>query len=75
MRTKKSALPRVAVLFEVIPKKESKEEYLRLGAELKAELVKIPGFISVERFASLNEEGKLLSPFFLGKRKSCGGVA
>ncbi len=35
MRTKKSALPRVAVLFEVIPKKESKEEYLRLGAELK----------------------------------------
>ena len=68
MRTKKSAHPRVAVLFEVIPKKESKEEYLRLGAELKAELVKIPGFISVERFASLNEEGKLLSLSF-GKTK------
>lgn len=52
---------KVAVLFEVKPKAESKDEYLRLGAALKAELVKIPGFISVERFASLNEEGKLLS--------------
>ena len=70
MRTKKSALPRVAVLFEVIPKKESKEEYLRLGAELKAELVKIPGFISVERFASLNEEGKLLSLSFWENEKA-----
>ena len=67
MRTKKSALPRVAVLFEVIPKKESKEEYLRLGAELKAELVKIPGFISV---ASLNEEGKLLSLSFWENEKA-----
>ena len=70
MRTKKSAHPRVAVLFEVIPKKESKEEYLRLGAELKAELVKIPGFISVERFASLNEEGKLLSLSFWENEKA-----
>lgn len=52
---------KVAVLFEVKPKTESKDEYLRLGAALKTELVKILGFISVERFASLNEEGKLLS--------------
>ena len=52
---------KVAVLMEVKPKTESKDEYLRLGAALKTELVKIPGFISVERFASLNEEGKLLS--------------
>lgn len=52
---------KVAVLFEVTPKKEGKEEYLNLGAELKSELIKIPGFISVERFMSLNEEGKLLS--------------
>lgn len=52
---------KVAVLFEVKPKTESKDEYLRLGAALKTELVKIPGFISVERFTSLNEEGKLLS--------------
>lgn len=56
-----SASGKVAVLFEVTPKKEGKEEYLNLGAALKSELVKIPGFISVERFMSLNEEGKLLS--------------
>lgn len=52
---------KVAVLFEVTPKKEGKEEYLALAAALKSKLMKMPGFISVERFASLNEEGKLLS--------------
>lgn len=55
---------KIAVLFEVAPKKEYKDEYLSLGALLKAELSKMPGFISVERFASLNEEGKLLSLSF-----------
>ena len=50
--------PKVAVLFEVKPKTEGKEEYL---TALKTELAKMPGFIRVERFASLNEEGKLLS--------------
>lgn len=53
--------PKVAVLFEVKPKAEGKEEYLKLAAALKTELAKMPGFIRVERFASLNEEGKLLS--------------
>ena len=53
--------PKVAVLFEVKPKTEGKEEYLKLAAALKTELEKMPGFIRVERFASLNEEGKLLS--------------
>ena len=51
----------IAVLFEVKPKTEGKEEYLKLAAALKGELAKMPGFIRVERFASLNEEGKLLS--------------
>lgn len=53
--------PKVAVLFEVKPKTEGKDEYLKLAAALKTELAKMPGFIRVERFASLNEEGKLLS--------------
>ena len=53
--------PKVAVLFEVKPKTEGKEEYPKLAAALKTELAKMPGFIRVERFASLNEEGKLLS--------------
>ena len=52
---------KVVVLFEVTPKKEGKDEYLRLAVALKSELMKMLGFISVERFASLNEEGKLLS--------------
>ena len=51
----------IAVLFEVKPKTEGKEEYLKLAAALKGELAKMPEFIRIERFASLNEEGKLLS--------------
>lgn len=52
---------KVAVLFEVKPKKDGFDEYLRLAAVLKAELEKAEGLISMERFSSLNEEGKLLS--------------
>lgn len=55
---------KIAVLFEVWPKAEGKTEYLQLGAALKRELQRMPGFIGVERFASLNEEGKLLSLSF-----------
>lgn len=66
METKKTVTPQeskehIVVLFEVKPKKEGKEEYLKLAAALKTELAKMSGFIRVERFASLNEEGKLLS--------------
>ena len=66
METKKTVMPQeskehIVVLFEVKPKKEGKEEYLKLAAALKTELAKMSGFIRVERFASLNEEGKLLS--------------
>ena len=64
---------KVAVLFEVIPKAEGKDEYLRLGAALKAELTKMPGFISVERFTSLNEEGKLLSLSFWENEDAAAG--
>lgn len=61
---RKESIPKVVVLFEVVPKVKCKDEYLQLGAALKAELSEFPGFISVERFASLNEEGKLLSLSF-----------
>lgn len=53
-----------AVIFEVWPKAEHKGDYLDVAASLRAELEKIDGFISVERFASLTEEGKLLSLSF-----------
>lgn len=51
----------VIVLFEVWPEPGRRQEYLDLAAALRAELEKIDGFISVERFASLSEDGKLLS--------------
>ena len=44
--------PKVAVLFEVKPQTEGKEEYLKLAAALKAELIKMPRFIRVDRFGS-----------------------
>ncbi len=51
----------ITVLFEVWPAPGRKQEYLDLAASLRSELEKIDGFISVERFASLTNEGKLLS--------------
>jgi heme-degrading monooxygenase HmoA len=51
----------MAVIFEVWPAAGCKDEYLRLAASLRAEVEKIDGFLSVERFESLYEEGKLLS--------------
>ena len=51
----------IAVIFEVWPKPEHKQEYLDLAAELRPVLETIDGFISVERFESLTEKGKILS--------------
>lgn len=51
----------VIVLFEVKPTKGGMQKYLDLAAMLKPMLAGFEGFIRAERFASLNEEGKLLS--------------
>ena len=51
----------MAVIFEVWPASGRKDDYLKLAASLRSEVEKIDGFISVERFESLYEEGKLLS--------------
>ena len=51
----------MAVIFEVWPAAGRKDDYLNLAAELRSEVETIDGFISVERFESLYEEGKLLS--------------
>ena len=53
-----------AVIFEVEPEKERAQEYFALAAELRPELEKIDGFISVERFTSMYNEGKYLSVSF-----------
>ena len=54
----------IAVIFEVWPADGRRQDYLDLAAELKPELEKIDGFISVERFQSLTDPGKLLSLSF-----------
>ena len=51
----------IAVIFEVLPAAGRKQEYLDLAASLRPQLEKIDGFISIERFASLSNEGKVLS--------------
>ncbi|MDH3715600.1 MAG: antibiotic biosynthesis monooxygenase [Gammaproteobacteria bacterium] len=50
-----------AVIFEVWPRANRRDDYLKLAARLRAELENIDGFVSVERFESLSEPGKLLS--------------
>lgn len=54
----------IAVLFEVWPAEGEQDTYLALAAKLRAELAEVDGFISVERFESLSEPGKLLSLSF-----------
>ncbi|MBC8209443.1 MAG: antibiotic biosynthesis monooxygenase [Gammaproteobacteria bacterium] len=54
----------IAVIFEVFPANGKMQEYLDIAAELKPLLQNIDGFISIERFSSLVEEGKILSLSF-----------
>ena len=51
----------IAVIFEVKPAPGRTQDYLDLAAGLKPELERMDGFISIERFASLTNEGKILS--------------
>jgi len=53
-----------AVIFEVEPKSGRQKDYLEIAASLRPELEKIDGFISIERFESLTNKGKLLSLSF-----------
>lgn len=51
----------IAVIFEVLPAQGRREDYLDLAASLRPELERIDGFISIERFESLTNPGKVLS--------------
>lgn len=64
---------KVAVIFEVTPTAEGKADYFKMGAALKEELQRMPGFISVERFASVNNEGKFLSLSFWESEEAAAG--
>jgi heme-degrading monooxygenase HmoA len=52
----------IAVIFEVWPAR--REDYLDIAAALRPRLEEIDGFISVERFESITEKGKMLSLSF-----------
>ena len=54
----------IAVIFEVWPAVDGREPYLAIAAELRPLLDGIDGFLSIERFASLSEPGKVLSLSF-----------
>lgn len=51
----------IAVIFEVVPAPGRRQEYLDIAASLRDALEKIDGFISIERFESLTNPGKVLS--------------
>lgn len=54
----------IAVIFEVVPHEAEKDQYFTIAANLRPELEKIPGFISIERFQSISDPAKILSLSF-----------
>jgi heme-degrading monooxygenase HmoA len=60
----------IAVIFEVWPKEDHMQEYLDIAGRLRPLLVEINGFISIERFESLSQPGKILSISFWRDEKA-----
>ena len=60
----------IAVIFECYPNDGQKQHYLDLAAHLRPLLSEIDGFISIERFESLYEQGKILSLSFWRDEKA-----
>jgi heme-degrading monooxygenase HmoA len=54
----------IAVIFEVWPADGRAPDYLDIAADLRPLLDEIDGFISIERFSSLSDPGKVLSLSF-----------
>jgi heme-degrading monooxygenase HmoA len=54
----------IAIIFEVWPRPDHTRDYLDIAAALRAHLETIDGFISIERFQSLTDAGKILSISF-----------
>lgn len=59
----------ITVIFEVTPAAGQKDAYLSIAADLRPLLETIDGFISVERFQSLNNPEKMLSLSFFAMRQ------
>lgn len=54
----------IAVIFEVLPAEGKREAYINLATELAPNLQDVDGFLSIERFQSLSDPGKILSLSF-----------
>jgi heme-degrading monooxygenase HmoA len=54
----------IAVIFEAEAREGERQAYLDTAAALRPLLERVPGFISIERFESLSQPGKLLSLSF-----------
>lgn len=54
----------IAVIFEVLPKPEHRQDYFDHAEDLRPLLDGVDGFLSIERFQSLMNEGKVLSLSF-----------
>lgn len=54
----------VVVIFESLPRPGRKQAYLDMAASLMPHVEKIDGFISVERFQSVSNDGKLVALSF-----------
>ena len=51
----------VAVIFEFTPAPGRFKDYMQLVTELRSELDKADGFVSIERFESITAKGKCVS--------------
>jgi heme-degrading monooxygenase HmoA len=54
----------IAVIFEVRPRAGQRDAYFAIAAALRPALGQIDGFISIDRFESLSEPGRILSLSF-----------
>lgn len=54
----------IAVIFEVELAPGHEQDYLDTAARLRTELESADGFVSIERFSSLTQPGKILSLSF-----------
>ncbi|MET0320702.1 MAG: antibiotic biosynthesis monooxygenase [Duganella sp.] len=54
----------IAVIFEVVPSADGRAEYLERAAQLAPLLALVDGLMSIERFTSLSDPGKVLSLSF-----------
>ena len=54
----------IAVIFEVMPAAGQTQAYLDAAGRLRPLLEGVDGFLSIERFQSLSEPGKILSLSF-----------